>query len=322
MKIGNGRIGLVAVFAVLCLALFSLPGEAGVCQRKLQSLEGEWRDYRQDEFIVQYSPTGEHALQSLTDTRSSGVPDVVADAATQLVAMRGMLKHLGFQLPLDSRRYQGQGARHVLVRFRKMDGLNGRAFDEVRRLPSGECVVVIEVTSRYRTGNLTPAHELFHQVQNGYTPFKRPWFYEGTARWAETILGKTSIVARSPPANEADREAFWAQSYAAVSTWYGLIERCDKNPAEVAVPDHLRALRYRDGRPIIADADIPGYAFIRQVLEELAKFGDRVSRKEGINPHRWPEKMQRDSRFDSEMWRGVLLAGSCLFAASPERAGS
>lgn len=93
-----------------------------------------------------------------------------------------------------------------------------------------------------------------------------------------------------------------------------MIDRCDKNPAEVAIPDHLRALRYRDGRPVIVDADIPGHTFIRQVLEELAKLSDRVSQEERVNPHRWPEKMQRDSRFDSEMWGAVMQAGRCELA--------
>ncbi|NLY28683.1 MAG: hypothetical protein GX049_14275 [Alcaligenaceae bacterium] len=312
-KSNNARIALASVFVALSLALFSLPSQADVCQRKLLPLEGNWHDYRQGEFIVQYTVAGEHALQAPTDTQTTGVPDVVADATTQLMAMHDMLKHLGFQLPLESQRYHGQGASHILVRFRKMDGLNGRAFDEVRRLPSGECVLIIELTNRYRTGNLTPAHELFHQVQNGYAPFKRPWFYEGTARWAETILGKESVAADPYPMSEADRRSFWAKSYAAVPTWYGLLKQCDRNPTDVAIPDDLRNLRYRDGRPVISDADILGHSFIRQVLEELATLGDRISNKEGINPHRWPEKTQRDSRFDSEMWHVVLQVGnSCL----------
>jgi len=138
MRMGNGRTGLVSVFVSLWLLLSSFPSEAEVCQRKLQPLDGEWHVYRQDEFILQFTVAGEHALQAPTDSEATGVPDVVADTATQLRAMREMLKHLGFQLPLDSRRYQGQGASHILVRFRKMEGLNGRAFDEVRRLPSGE----------------------------------------------------------------------------------------------------------------------------------------------------------------------------------------
>lgn len=307
MMISNVSSRLASVLVALWLLLFGLPSVAEVCQHKLQPLDGEWHDYRQDEFVLQFSVAGEHALQApIMDTEATGVPDVVADAATQLVAMREMLRHLRFQPPLESARYQGQGANHILVRFRKMAGLNGRAFDEVRRMPSGECVLIIEVTNRYRTGNLTPAHELFHQVQNGYAPFKRPWFYEGTARWAETILGKKPVAPRRPPANEAERRILWAQSYAAVASWHGLIDRCDRYLTEVSVPDPLRVLRYRDGRPVMVDADIPGHAFIRHVLEELTQSGERISREQKLDPHHWPEKMQRDSRFDGEIWNAVL----------------
>ena len=295
----------VAGFFALSFVLFSIQGHAAICRFDLPSLEGEWQEYREGEFIAQYSLAGRHALKNPIDSQVSGVPDVVADALAQLVVMRELLKQMKFQLPLESSRYQGQGASHIVVRFRKLHYLNGQAFDEVRRLPSGECVLIIDLDSRYSSGNLTPAHELFHQVQNGYAPFKRPWFYEGTARWSETILGKSAVVARPIPDNAADTKLFWEQSYAAASVWYGLIERCNQQSAKVAVPDHLRAQRYRSGRPVILDDDIPGHDFIRQVLEELSKLGDRVTQTEGLKPYRWPESTQRDPRYDEQMWAAI-----------------
>src|SRR5690606_42150143 len=149
--------------------------------------------------------------------------------------MRELLEYLQFQLPLESPRYQTQGATHVLVRFRNLQKVNGRAFDEVRRLPSGECVLIVEITARYRSGNLTPAHEYFHQVQNGYTPFKRPWYYEGSARWSETILGKSVVAPQAPPEEDSDLQALWTRSYSAVSVWYGLIRLCDRDTSVIAV---------------------------------------------------------------------------------------
>lgn len=305
------RIGLLSIVVGLSLTLLSLPSLANVCQTKLKPLEGEWEDHREDEFIIQYAIAGKHALQETQDTAASGLPDVIADAATQLVAMREMLKLLGFQQPLESPRYLTQGASHILVRFREMEKSNGRAFDEVRRLPSGECVLIIEVTSRYRSGNFTPAHELFHQIQNGYTTFKQPWFYEGTARWSESVLGKQRVFARPYPMSEPDLRHFFTQSYAAASGWYGLIKRCDKNPVKVEIPASLDNLKYRDGRPVIADSDIQGHALIREVLEGLGKLADQVSQDEGVNRYRWPEKMQRDTRFNNEMWRVVSQTGEC-----------
>lgn len=301
------RIWLPMVFVALLL-LYSASSAAEVCQRKVAPLESDWLEHRAGEFIVQYTRSGEHALHTPANTTASDIPDVIADAATQLEAMRELLEYLQFQLPLESPRYQTQGATHVLVRFRDLQKVNGRAFDEVRRLPSGECVLIIEITARYRSGNLTPAHEYFHQVQNGYAPFKRPWFYEGTARWAETILGKKVVTAAPVPENEEDLQALWRKSYGAVSTWQGLVEQCDNSPAEETIPEHLSDLRYRDGRPVLGDSRINGYAFIRQALEELARLGDRLSLEDGVTPYRWPEKMQRDSRFDSDMWNAVMRA--------------
>lgn len=196
--------------------------------------------------------------------------------------MREMLALLGFQLPLESSRYRERGASHILIRFRNLSRLNGRAFDEVRRLPTGECVLIIEITSGYRSGNLTPAHEFFHQVQNGYTPFKRPWFYEGTARWSETILGKTVIAPRAPPADKTGLQALWSQSYSAVSVWYGLVERCSRQPTEIKVPEHLYALHYRDGRPVFLDQLVPGHDYIRQVLENLERLGEQITHDQGL----------------------------------------
>lgn len=313
-KAGKSRpvvVNLVSVLLVLILSLCSFESLAGSCGRPINVLEGKWAEHRKDEFIVQYANEGKHVLEADTASADDGVPDVVADAVTQLVALREMLSLLGFRLPLDSPRYREQGASHVLLRFRNLQRLNGRAFDEVRRLPTGECVLIIEVTSRYRSGNLTPAHEYFHQVQNGYTPFKRPWFYEGSARWSETILGKSVVAPQAPPEEDSDLQALWSRSYSAVSVWYGLIRLCDRQPSVIDVPDHLRAYRYRDGRPVLLDLQVPGHGYIRQVLESLETLGDQVTREQGLIRHRWPEKAQRDHRHDAAIWNTVRTTGKC-----------
>ncbi|MDY0071488.1 MAG: hypothetical protein RBR77_02420 [Thauera sp.] len=289
----------------------SLAAHGADCLQPLPALRGEWREHRSSEFILQYALTGEHALQNTDDALASDVPDVVADAAIQLMAMRDMLQYLHFRPPLASPRYRRQGASHILVRFRRLQGINGRAFDEVRRLPSGECVLIIELDSHYRSGNLTPAHEFFHQVQNGYTPFKQPWFYEGTARWAETILGKSRVAAKQLPKNTADLQFFWQQSYAALPVWYALIEHCGVQPAKVKVPGKLRNLRYRNGSLVVKDDEIPGHALIVQVMEALEELGKRVTGRENLMPHHWPERTQREARFAPDMWKAVLSSVSC-----------
>lgn len=310
---------LCALLGGLLLAALALPAGAAGCERALGRLEGGWHEYRQDEFVLHYALAGEHALRFPAATRNAGVPDVVVDAALQLVAMREMLTSLAFRLPLDSPRYQSQQASRIVVRFQNLRGMNGRAFDEVRRLPSGECALVLHVGSHYRSGNLTPAHELFHLVQYGYTMFKRPWLLEGTARWAETLLGARPPAAQPVPDDASDLRAFWARSYRAVSVWYGLIERCDRASARVAVPDAVLALRYRSGQPVLRDDQVPGHAFIRHALEAAGALDERVAAREGLAAHRWPEKVQRDARHDAELWDAVLAACGQAPSASPVR---
>lgn len=302
---GKGR--LMAGIASIGLWLLCLPVQAADCQRKLRPIEGDWREHRSGEFIFQYTLAGKHALQSPADTVASGVPDMVADVQVQLVAMREMLQSLQFQLPLDSPRYQSQGASHILVRFQKLQG-NGLAFDEVSRLPSGECVLMIQIASHYRSGNLTPAHELFHQVQNGYTMFKRPWFYEGTARWSETLLGRREVNAQPVPADTPDLQALWKQSYSAVGVWHGLIGRCSSASAPPKIPAAVRSLRYRNGQPVMQDSRIPGHDYILRVLEALGTLSDETTATQGLTAHRWPEKVQRDAQHDAAMWRAVQNA--------------
>lgn len=305
------------IIIAFVLVLLGLPVQAAVCPHKVYPLQGEWIEYRQDEFIVQYARAGEHSLHDLSDINESGLPDVIADAVTQLIAMREMMRLLGFQLPLDSPRYQAQGATHILVRFRNLNRLAGRAFDEVRQLSSGECVLIVEVSSLYRSGNLTPAHEFFHQVQNGYTPFKRPWFYEGTARWAETILGEQKVYVRPLTDSVTNVQAIWSKSYDAVSTWYGLIGACDNQKIQVVIPDYILNLRYRSSRKVVQDVIIPGHRYIREVLEQLTDVGQRSTHKQGLTQFRWPEKNQRDPNHDKVIWEAALSAGSCHLLSDP-----
>lgn len=295
----------------LYIILSSSICEARVCNKNVQPLQGEWHEWRKDEFIMQFSLSGENALPVAVLSQDNSLPDVVMDTLTQLQVMRDMLNHLGFQLPLKSERYSSQLANHILVRFRKINGLNGRAFDEVRRLSSGECVLIIEIDINHRSSNLTPAHEFFHLVQSGYMPFKRPWLYEGTARWAETILGKRDVVLGKVPSSEEDLNKFWSKSYSAVSTWYSLIGGCVASSNLVTLPDHLLGVNYLDGRRVIVDENIPGFYYIRNVLESLGKLGESIGESEGLNRYRWPEKNQKDYRFDKIIWSNVIAIKNC-----------
>lgn len=289
------------------LSFFHLHADASQCSRNIGILPGKWNQHENGVFIFQYSLEGRHALQASAPFNGSHLPSVVADAQLQLETARAVFQMLGFQLPLESPRYTSQGATHILVRFENMRGM-GLAFDEVGRLPSGECVLRIAISNRYKTGNLTPVHEYFHQIQNGYSMFKRPWFYEGAARWSESVLGNRTLVLRPLPSTQDELAALWRESYSAVTLWNALGHYCVDGGGHVALSEALRKRSYSNGEPVVLDDLLLGHRFMLRVLRALGELSDRVTPEEGVLQHRWPEALQRDAKHDAAMWQAVMQA--------------
>lgn len=281
--------------------------QAAECTRETATLPGNWQEHRQGEFIFQYTLEGEHALKEPDAAPGQTVPAVVQDVALQMQTTRAMFQRLGYQLPLDSARYKGQGATHMLVRFTSIRGM-GQAFDEVSRLPSGECVLGVVLASRIKAGNLSPAHEYFHQIQNGYAPFKRAWFYEGTARWSESVLAQRDVQVRPLPQTPDELSQLWQESYSAFSAWNALAEQCDANGHRMPLTAQWRNLRYSNGQAVVLDDVLPGHGFMLRVLKALGALGERLSPHEGVPPYRWPEALQRDPKHDAAMWQAVQQA--------------
>jgi len=165
----------------------------------------EWKKKRialneccvEGEFRVFYALEGESALsrEQQTDTDENGVPDKVQNIARQLVVARRLYVEV-FKLrhPFESPRYRDR-VKFFDVHVASMpDGTYGSAGDGIVNYmrptdpKGGYEVLTIDVTKDVPCTNLTPAHELFHEFQNGYTLFKNAWYAEGTARWAEYAL--------------------------------------------------------------------------------------------------------------------------------------
>ena len=68
---------------------------------------------------------------------------------------------------------------------------------------AGQPYLTIDIDRDIGTRNLTPAHELFHAFQNGYTLFKNAWYTEGTARWAENAFREEPPANKTPPKRAA-----------------------------------------------------------------------------------------------------------------------
>lgn len=283
----------------MCLGFFPAASTAAPACKALPYEPGN--EYRKGDFLLQYELTGVHALKDQTDLNGNKIPDLVEDAAIQLRTMQGVMAHFDFINPLAQPRYKSQGARLVLVRFLKSSG-NGLAFDEVRQNRHGECALLINLSSTLGPRNLTPAHEWFHLVQYGYTPFKRPWFLEGMARWSESALRKDTRKTSfsSSFSSSAGKANLFSQSYEAHAYWAQLAANSPEN-RQHEFPTALAQARYVNGDAVMQDRILPGPRKIRQALEALAVLGGEESARRELNPYAWPEAMQRLPEHDEAM---------------------
>ena len=291
---------------LLCFLLIVVfAGRSIACDRSTADIGEGWVEYRSGEFLYQYALRGIHAIN--VEEVEPTVPRIVLDVDVQLQAAKHIFQTLGYRGPLQSDRYRSQKVTVIVVRFMNLRGM-GLAFDEVARTKDGECALFIHLSNGIKTGNVTPAHEYFHQIQNGYAPFKRTWFYEGTARWSESVLAQRDVQVRPLPQTPDELSQLWQESYSAFSAWNALAEQCDANGHRMPLTAQWRNLRYSNGQAVVLDDVLPGHGFMLRVLKALGALGERLSPHEGVLPHRWPEALQRDPKHDAAMWQAVQQA--------------
>lgn len=273
------------------------------------------RKFVAEEFRIYYTLTGPDALPMAdqTDSDGDGVPDKIQNFALQLVAARRYyVEVLGLRHPFESQRYKGRVKFIDVNVFPLGDNKNGSAGDAIvnyHRLtdpPEGVEVVTIDLDAKLPRENRSPAHELFHVFQDGYSQFKNAWYYEGMARWAENILGQRMDAVGSVPANRADVEALFERRYDASRTWQALARASD-SATRMRLPRDLRDARYIGSqKPIFKDDVFYGAAFLKALLEELDRADDVVAQEKDFNPLDWPEIQQRSSENNPVIWNAAV----------------
>lgn len=266
---------------------------------------------------VFYTTTGPHAIEA-TDANKNGVPDQAEDVATQTMAALQLWTSLGFPDPLTTERYRGVKWIDVhLLSKETLHGNNGVTYDEIQRFgrasdpPDTGSLCFDVATSLKAPLNLTPAHEVFHLIQNSITFFKNRWFTEGTARWSERGLGEGALskglkVATWPPDADAMKKVFASAYETSVLYWEPLFQRMDQSgklPKEKLPPSLLEA-RYVNGDPVLKDLVLTGWAFMREVLLALDHADDEVFKERKLD--RWPEAEQNSAANHAIIHRVVL----------------
>ncbi len=211
--------------------------------------------YDRDVFRIVYTLEGEDAVPDL-DMNKNGLPDLVEDIATQLLAAREAFMFLNFPDPLQSTRYTGTTGIMVIVRARAaMHGLHGRAFSRAsgsRQFPGKWLKLHISADTK-PSRNPTPAHEYFHLIQYGQSRFMNGWYLEGMARWAEDVISTVFV----DPAIGMDTETAVHETYnAAKKLWHPLGKICS---GAVRIPQSLTdKYHYVDGTAVFKDTAING----------------------------------------------------------------
>ncbi len=282
----------------LLLPLFpSLAGSEDWNGTLLPVEQGGYNIWQQGFFRIKFMRTGNEAVPS-KDANNNGCPDYVEDAGAQLAAAHHLFCHIaGFASPLESSRYAGVRHIYVVVRDKTaLRGRNGLAFDEISLQPDTESAddggtarepripVLIIALSRDIDPkvNRTPTHEYFHQIQNGMTHIKNPWFYEGMAAWAERVPGSSTggQISRVSPrqtlnsflGDAGHKDQVFAASYgAAAMLWNPLAGLCSRANASLPEGDPVLALAYTDGSPVVRSPDLSGALLMRRVLDRLGE---------------------------------------------------
>ncbi|MEN3940121.1 hypothetical protein WJU23_02425 [Prosthecobacter sp. SYSU 5D2] len=252
-----------------------------------------------------FTTEGPHAVEA-TDANGNGVPDQVEDIATQTQgAWLLLIDGLGFPDPFLGERFREAMFLDVHLFSKELLKSNGIAYDELQSFkragdPENTRSLCFNVaTSVKATANLTPAHELFHIIQNGACFFKNRWYTEGTARWSEKALGTGGVGSglRSPwPPSEDMLKKLDDLAYdAAALYWEPLALHVDARGEipEDRVSAALREMKYVNGEPVLKDLKLHGWEVIRDILTELGEADGKAAKERGLD--RWPEEEQRSS---------------------------
>lgn len=259
--------------------------------------------YTVNEFRIFYDKNGTHQLPAKyqIDHNNNNIPDYVEDIGRQLVSASYVFCDiLGFVHPLQSKRYKTQNVQFIDVHI-LASKTGGGAGDGVRKLKYNSLdndhkALSIALSNNLKSHSLTPMHEMFHLIQNGYTMFKTRWLTEGTSRWAESIFREgTGSTQRLPQSVQALDDSVLSQTYKTSYFWRRLAYLCDNEESSFKTPGSFTN-EYIDGEKIIEDNTINGVNFLLTLLENLEIEDKKRSLYDKHDPFNWKEKEQKSSK--------------------------
>lgn len=279
----------------------------------------EANEYQYERIRVFFDTQGKNAAIP-TDRDLNGIPDQVEDIVLQIWSAYLFFCKL-HQYPdfFQSPRYPNLDEIEVVILHKQyMKGLNGQAFDELMDSRSQAAnqnrkAIRINIANTVDPSrNLTPAHELFHLIQNGASYFKNPWYTEGLARWSEEAFADASLADLSVFTDKKewlkriDKKKLFSQSYQSANSFWNNIAKFDKQiyAGNKKVLNTLRSLRYKQGSPVLKKETLLGISMMRLILFELSKLDEVAFREQGLT--RWSETNQRSVNNNPYIFQAVV----------------
>ncbi len=270
--------------------------------------------YQVEEFRLFYTTEGKHALpeKHQTDKNKNNTPDYIEDIAAQLVTAKYIyLNVLELKHPFEGNRYKGRVKYfdvNILGEFR----VNGSAGSRVVRYnhpidpDGGFPALTITIKNTIDVTNLTPAHELFHEFQYGYTLFKNSWYLEGMARFSQYLFKSEVPPTTNFPSTKKERDRLLQQSYDACSFWQMMFASI-QDRREFKVPEKIKQRKYITvNKRIFEGGSFNAVHAFKLFLEEYDKVDDEVSRKARLNPIIWDDRIQKAKRNNIYLWPATL----------------
>lgn len=252
--------------------------------------------YILNEFRIFYTYKGKNSLPKFNriDKNNNEIPDYIENLALRLnLSKKLYIDVLEFQDPLKSKRYQDVKYIdvHVLTSDSSSSG-DGVNIFTYKYFNFRDKAIAIKLSNDLRSDTLTPSHEYFHTIQNGYSMFKNRWYTEGTSRWAEGVFREGTGQRKELPQNNLQLNQLFDKSYDAKYFWRKLAYLCDTNKGVFEKYQWMN--NNIIGYPkLVKDNRVYGYTFMKRFLKNLDNEDNKVSFLRGVEEYGWDEKDQK-----------------------------
>lgn len=186
-RASGARAAIVAILALLATSSDARADRPTLADEATYGAPG-------GELLIHYATAGIDAVP-VADANADGVPDFVAEVASEGERALAHFMALGFRRPLDDGTLGGDG--RVDIYLRDLQAADGNAATD--SCEGERCVGYVSAENDY-VGYAYPSrteairsvipHELFHLVQNAYSSAQPATWTEGSAVWAvENLYG-------------------------------------------------------------------------------------------------------------------------------------